>query len=112
MKKVKKKISPFSIVLTCIIIVSSTAIFLSIPVLFDYKSIEREIEKKFHSEFKIHLKILDEVSYKVLPQPHLLIKEAKIWLKNENYKSAVVKIEDLKIIIHPKNIYSKSNFQI
>ena len=110
--KIKKKISPFSIILVSITVVFTTVLFLSIPVLFNYKSLESEIEKKFYSEFKIHLKILDEISYKVLPRPHLSIKKANMRINANNNKSAVVEANNLKIFIHPGNIYFKSNIEI
>ena len=40
-------------------------LFLSLPVLFNYNSIKNIIEKKISSEFKINLKILDNVSLKL-----------------------------------------------
>ena len=58
----RKKIDPSTIVLSSIILVFTIVSFLSLPVLFNYKSIQNEIENKFFSEFKINLKILDDIS--------------------------------------------------
>ncbi len=62
MKK-RKKINTFSIVIFSIIAIFSIIIFLSLPVLFNYESLENEIENKFYKEFKINLEIKDKVSY-------------------------------------------------
>ena len=66
MKKIKK-IDPFIIILISIIVVSTTILFLSLPVLFNYKSIENEIENKIYTEFKVNLKILDGISNLAFP---------------------------------------------
>ena len=51
----------------------SLGIYLSIPVLFNYKSIENIIKKRFYSDFNINLKINGDIKYQFLPKPHLLI---------------------------------------
>jgi len=109
--KTKKKYNFFPIILTSIILFFSIVIFLSIPVLFNYKSIESQIEKKFYSEFNINIKILDEVKYQFIPQPHLLIKKANLNLNSENTNSSIIKSENLKLFISPRHLYSKSNLQ-
>ena len=58
----RKKIDSSTIVLSSIIVIFTIIIFLSLPVLFNYKSLQSEIEKKFISDFKIKLKILDDIN--------------------------------------------------
>ena len=41
-------------------------IYLSIPVLFNYKSIENIIESKFYSDFNINLNINGDIKYQLL----------------------------------------------
>ena len=41
----------------------SFVIYLSIPVLFNYKSIQNVIEKKFYNDFKINLNINGDIKY-------------------------------------------------
>ena len=106
-----KKHNFFPIIITLIILFFSIIIFLSIPVLYNYKSIEREIEKKFYSKFNINLKILDEINYHFIPRPHLLVKKANLNLNIESKNSSNIETENLKIFISPKNLYSKSNLE-
>ena len=65
MTKAKKKFNSFSFVLIANIIFFSTAILLSIPVFFDYKSLEGKIEKKINKEFKINIKIIMAYTIKI-----------------------------------------------
>ena len=49
-------------------------IYLSIPVLFNYKSIENIIESNFYSDFDIKLNINGDIKYQLLPKPHFINK--------------------------------------
>ena len=108
----RKKIDSSTIVLSSIIVVFTIIIFLSLPVFFNYKSIQNEIENKFFSDFKINLKILDNISFRVLPRPHLLIKKANLDFNLEDEKSSIAEVENLKLFIPSNKIYSKKNINI
>ena len=108
----RKKIDSPTIILSSIIVVFTIIIFLSLPVFFNYKSIQNEIENKFFSDFKINLKILDNISFRVLPRPHLLIKKANLDFNLKNEKSAIAEVENLKLFIPSNKIYSKKNIVI
>ena len=108
----RKKIDSPTIILSSIIVVFTIIIFLSLPVFFNYKSIQNEIENKFFSDFKINLKILDNISFRVLPRPHLLIKKANLDFNLEDEKSSIAEVENLKLFIPSNKIYSKKNIII
>ena len=108
----RKKIDSPTIILSSIIVVFTIIIFLSLPVFFNYKSIQNEIENRFFSDFKINLKILDNIYFRVLPRPHLLIKKANLDFNLENEESAIVEVENLKLFIPSNKIYSKKNITI
>ena len=112
MTKNKKNNQSFLVVLVTIIFVFTSLMLLSIPVLFDYESVENKIEKKISSEFKIDMKILGKITYKILPKPHILIEKANLYLDQNNNKSSIIETEDLKIFIPISSIYSKSNILI
>ena len=108
----RKKIDSSTIVLSSIIVVFTIIVFLSLPVLFNYKSLQSEIETKFNKDFKINLKILDDISFRVFPRPHLIIKKANLDLNVEDEKSAIIETEDLKLYIPSNKIYSKNDIVI
>ena len=108
----RKKIELKRIVLPSIIIFFTAILLLSLPVLLNYNSIQNVIEKKVSSEFKINLKILDDISLKIFPRPHYLVKTANLDLDLENEKSSIIKTKNLKIYIPLRKIYSKSNINI
>tara|TARA_B100001248_G_scaffold254014_1_gene231898 strand:- start:1434 stop:2801 length:1368 start_codon:yes stop_codon:yes gene_type:complete len=108
----RKKIDSSTVFLSSIILVFTIIAFLSLPVLFNYKSIQSDIENKFFSDFKINLKILDDISFRVLPRPHFLIKKANLDFNSEDENSAIVEVENLKLFIPTNKIYSKKDVVI
>ena len=103
----RKKINSSKFILPSIIVFFTVILFLSLPVLLKYKSIQNKIEKKISSEFKINLKNLDDISFKIFPRPHYLVKKANLDLNIKDDKSSIIETNNLKIFISAKNIYSK-----
>ena len=108
----RKNINFSKFILPLIIIFFSSILFISLPVLFNYNSIQKVIEKKVATDFKINLKILGDISFKILPSPHYLVEKANLDLNTLNDSSSIIETKDLKIFIPFKKIYSKSNIQI
>ena len=109
-KSKNKKFLKF--IIPSIIIFFSTILFISLPVLLNYNSIQNVIEKKVATDFKIKLKILGDISFKIFPSPHYLVENANLDLNTQNDNSSIIETKDLKIFIPFKKIYSKSNIQI
>ena len=108
MNKIKQNKITFTFILTAIVIIFSSLIILSLPVLFDYKSKVTIIEKNFYKNFKIYLKSSGKISYKPFPKPHLLVENATINLKKPPVKDNLIKISNLKIFISLKDLYLRS----
>tara|TARA_B100000579_G_scaffold181864_1_gene148207 strand:- start:1978 stop:3342 length:1365 start_codon:yes stop_codon:yes gene_type:complete len=111
MSKRKKTISP-KIILSSIVIFFTALLLLSLPVLFNYNSIQNIIEKKVSSEFKINLKILGDISLKIFPAPHYFVKKANLDLNIDNDKSSIIETNNLKIFIPIKELYARSNIKV
>ncbi len=108
----RKKIDSSKIILSSIIVFFTVILFLSLPVLFNYNNLQNIIEKKFYSEFKINLKILSDISFKIFPRPHYLVNKANLDLNIEDDKSSIIEIKNLKIFIPTNKIYSKTEINI
>ena len=108
----RKKIDSSKIILPSIIVFFTIILFLSLPVLFNYNNLQNKIEKKFYSEFKINLKILGDISFKIFPRPHYLVNKANLDLNIEDDKSSIIEIKNLKIFIPTNKIYSKTEINI
>ena len=88
----------------------SFGIYLSIPVLFDYKSIENIIEDKFYSDFNIKLNINGDIKYQLLPKPHLLISDSSLSMDKNSEDIYKVEIDKLMVFLKSNNLYPKSKF--
>ena len=91
----------------------SFGIYLSIPVLFNYKSIENIIEKRFYLDFDINLNIDGDIKYQLLPKPHLLISNTSLSIDKYSKEAMSIDIEKLKVFLNSNNLYPKSklNFE-
>ncbi|MBD1153989.1 hypothetical protein IDG52_02165 [Pelagibacterales bacterium SAG-MED23] len=91
----------------------SFGIYLSLPVLFNYKSIENIIESKFYSDFNINLNINGDIKYQLLPKPHLLINDSSLSINVNNNQDLLVDIKKLKVFLYLNGLYPKSkiNFE-
>ena len=99
----------FSLIALCFLF----GIYLSIPVLFNYKSIENIIESKFYSDFNINLNINGDIKYQLLPKPNLLISDSSLSINEKNNEDISFDIKNLKVFTNSNSLYPKSkiNFE-
>ena len=107
MKKIKSLSLLVKSIFLLIALFFTFGIYLSIPVLYNYKSIQNIIEKKFYSDFNIKLNINGDIKYQLLPKPHLLIGDSSISII-ENNDIMLVDIYNLKIFLNSNSLYPKS----
>ena len=81
--------------------------YLSIPVLYDKTWIQNNIESKLLKEFKINFSISSNISYRILPAPHYLIKDSKIFKEKNDTKVSFADIKNLKVFVSQKNFFDK-----
>ena len=86
-------VSNFSKYIIAIIAVLFIYIFyLSIPLLYDKNWVQNKIVTKLSDEFNINLSNSFDISYRILPKPHYLIKDTK---------TTLAEIKDLTVYIRP-----------
>ena len=102
-----KKISNLS--LSVILFVSLLFLYLfylSIPTLYDKGRLQKDLSSKLINEFDINFSISSEINYSILPSPHILIKNSKIFNDDANNPKEIVQIKELKIFISQKNFFN------
>ncbi len=105
-----KEQDPFHLVIVFFIVFFGTAIFFSVPTFYDYKKYNQEIEKTLNKEYKINFSNLQNISYRFIPSPHLLIKKAELKIK-DNENELVSDLKNIKVFISITDLY-KDNFKI
>ena len=81
--------------------------YLSIPVLYDKAWAQNNIENQLKKEFEINFSLSSDISYRILPAPHFLIKDSKIFKSDENKSDTFADIKNLRVFISQKNFFDK-----
>ena len=77
--------------------------YLLIPLLYDKNWVQNKIVSKLNAEFNINLKNSSDISYRILPKPHYLIKDTE---------TDLAEIKNLNIFINPNNFFNKGSIEI
>ena len=109
----KLKISIFSkVLITFIGLLFLYLFYLLIPLLYKKDLVKDNIQKKLLSEFKLNLNFIEDISYRILPSPHFLIKDSNLLPNITSSKSSIAEIRDLKIFISQLNFFDKEKMRI
>ena len=113
MKNTKYNISNFNKYLIFIIIILFLYLFyLSIPSLYNKEKLQSTLTSKILKEFKINLSSSSDISYSILPFPHILIKDLKFFENNFVTPNELGHIKELRIFISQKNLFNQKNIKI
>ena len=85
--------------------------YLSIPILYGKNWVQKNIEDKLLKDFKIHFSLSSDISYRILPSPHYLIKDSKI-LKEVDKTVSLAEIKTLRVFVSQKNFFNKKNLML
>jgi len=86
--------------------------YLSIPILYGKIWIQSNIEKQLLKEFKINFSISSDISYRILPAPHFLIKDSKIFKKDSDKIISLADVKNLKVFISQSKFFDKKKMTI
>ena len=86
--------------------------YASIPTLYNKGVLQKDITDKLIKEFKIDFSLSSNIRYFILPSPHFLIENAKIFDSNSKNPKELSQIKKLKIYISQKNLFDKNNLKI
>jgi len=85
--------------------------YLSIPVLYDKNFVQNKIENQLLKEFKINFSTSSQISYRILPNPHFLLKDVKVFKEKEK-TALLAEIKNLKVFIFQKNFFKKEKITV
>jgi hypothetical protein len=86
--------------------------YLSIPLLYDKTWVQTNIESKLFNEFRINLSTSADISYRILPSPHFLIKDSKIMVQQDEKIKSIAEIKDFKIFLSQKRFFDREKISI
>ena len=107
------KISHFNryLILT-IVFLFSYVFYLSIPVLYDYESLQKQLEIKLLEEFKLKITLSKNIKYITSPWPYFEIFDSTLYLETKDKVNELGKIKKLKIYISIRNLYKQEKLKI
>ena len=111
MRNIFQKSNSFYIIFIVFLVFFSFIMFLSIPALFDYKKIEKNIKQSVESNYILRIENLTDIEYRFFPSPHLFIKNSEIYL-GPNSDKIVGSTENLKIYISIFKLYNFKQIEI
>ena len=86
--------------------------YVLIPILYDKKWIQTKIESKLLNEFKINISTPLDISYRILPAPHFLIKDSKIIVDALEKSKSIAEVKDFQIFLNHRNLFDKEKIDI
>ena len=99
----------FKIIMLSIIILFSFLIYLSIPFFYNYDTYDKVLKNKINQDFKINMKNIKKIEYKLLPKPHFIIQSSVINLTDVN---DIIKLDQFKVLVKLKNLHKKDEIQL
>ena len=107
------KISNLSISIILFITLSFLYLFyLSIPTLYNKDALQKDITNKLIKEFKINFSLSSNIKYLILPAPHVLVENVKIFDNDLKDPKELSQIKKLKIYISQKNLFDQNDLKI
>ncbi|MDA9852801.1 hypothetical protein N9C36_01450, partial [Candidatus Pelagibacter sp.] len=89
--------------ITVISILFAYIFYLLIPLLYDKNWVQNKIVSKLSTEFNISLSNSFDISYRILPKPHYLIRDSK---------TTLAEIKVLNVFISQNNLFNKDSIKI
>jgi len=90
-------------IITTIIILFTYIFYLLIPLMYDKNWVENKILTELNAEFNINLIGSLDISYRILPKPHYLIRDSK---------TSLAEIKTLNVFISQNNFFNKDSIKI
>ena len=107
------KISNLSMSIILFITLSFLYLFyLSIPTLYNKDALQKDISNKLIKEFKINFSLSSNIKYLILPAPHVLVENVKIFDNDLKDPKELSQIKKLKIYISQKNLFDQNDLKI
>ena len=113
MKNIKIKISNFNKYLISFISLLFLYLFyLSIPALYNKETLQKDLTEKLLNDFNINISLSSDIKYLILPSPHILVQNVKIFNRNKESPKELSQIKSLKVYISQKSLLNQKNLKI
>ena len=84
-------------------------LYLSIPSLYDTGRVQKALYKGLSDETGLNLSLSSNITYRILPSPHFLYKNTKIFYDKDDVSNEIAEIKNLRVFINQKNLFNKDS---
>ena len=86
--------------------------YLLLPLMYNKTWVQKNIESKLLNEFRINLNASADITYRILPAPHFLIKDSKINVNDDGKKTSIAEIKVFQVFLSQANFLDKEKMNI
>ena len=86
--------------------------FLSIPSLYDKGTLQTKLNRIINEEYNINFSLSPDIQYNILPKPHFLIENVKLYSNNNSSSQELGQIKKLKIFLSQTKFFKKNTIEI
>jgi hypothetical protein len=86
--------------------------YLSVPTLYNKEALQKDVTDKLIKEFKINFSLSSNIRYLILPSPHILVENVKIFDDNLKNPKELSQIKKLRIYISQKNLLNQNDVKL
>ena len=106
--KINHKITIFSLATLLFIYL----LYLSIPSLYNSGRVQKALSEEIMNEFDLNISLSSDISYRILPLPHFVIRDSKLYNFNSKVSKQLGEFKKLKVYIYQGNFFNKENIKI
>ena len=112
-KSSKVNISVFNrYLITLIVILFSYLFYLSIPELYNYEKLQKDLTKKLLKEFNLNAALSADITYKILPGPNFEISNVILSTDSDKKFDDFAQIKKMKIYVFITKLYKQEELEI
>ena len=112
-KSSKVDISVFNrYLITLIVILFSYLFYLSIPELYNYEKLQKDLTKKLLKEFNLNAALSADITYKILPGPNFEISNVILSTDSDKKFDDFVQIKKMKIYVFITKLHKQEELEI
>ena len=100
------------LIITFISLLFLSLFYLLIPTLYEKTWLQNTLEDKLLEDSKLNFSISSDITYNILPSPHFLIKNSKIFIGENEKQKAIAEIKKLRLFIDQGNFFDKEKLNI
>ena len=113
MQNIKFKTSIFSrYLILLIVLLFSYLFYLSIPALYNYQTLQKQLTTKLLKEFNLNVGLSADIAYRILPSPNFEIKNTSLNIDTDKELVTFAQVKKMKVYISIFDLYEQKKIKI